>query len=334
VADLVSLDEIRAAAERLRGVAVRTPLLAFPGATAADPPPALLLKPESLQPTGAFKLRGAYNAIATLLAEGRPPGVVTHSSGNHGFAVAYAGALLGVPAAIVVPDNAAKVKTDLISSVGAEIVRVAPTLAARIEGAGQIARDRGYAEVPPFDDRRVIAGQGTVGLEIAEDLAGARSPAAVLVPVAGGGLVSGIAVAIKALLPGTRVIGVEPELAADARESLRAGRRIAWAAADTARTRADALRAEQVGELNFPHLQAFVDDIVTVSEEEILATVRRLAREGRLVAEPGGAVAVAAALFRDPAELGQVPSETVAPLVAVLSGGNIDPTLLADVLRD
>lgn len=336
MADLVSLNEIRAAAERLRGVAVRTPLLAFPGAAAADPPPALLIKPESLQPTGAFKLRGAYNAISVLLAGSppRPSGVVAHSSGNHGFAVAYAAALLGVPAAIVVPYTAPPVKADLIRSVGAEIVTVAPTLAARIEASGQIARDRGYAEVPPFDDRRVIAGQGTIGLEIAEDLAGPRSPSAVLVPVGGGGLVSGIAVAVKALLPGTRVIGVEPEFAADARESLRAGERVAWAAADTARTNADALRVEQVGELTFPHIKALVDDIVTVSEEEILATVRRLAREGRLVAEPGGAVAVAAALFRDPAELGLVSGESLAPVVAVLSGGNIDPTLLADILRD
>jgi threo-3-hydroxy-L-aspartate ammonia-lyase len=351
MADLVSLDEIRAAALRLRGVAVRTPLLAFPGAAAAVGPPALLIKPESLQPTGAFKLRGAYNAISVLLAGGQPAhseladqgpadpsarlsGVVTHSSGNHGFAVAYAAALLGLPAAIVVPDNAARVKTDLISGVGAEIVTVAPTLAARIEASGRIARERGYAEIPPFDDRHVIAGQGTIGLEIAEDLAGSRPPAAVLVPIAGGGLISGIAVAVKALLPGTRVIGVEPELAADARDSLRAGRRIAWAPADTARTSADALRAEQVGELNFPHIQALVDDIVTVSEAEIRAGLRRLAGEGRLVAEPAGAVAVAAALFRDPAELGLVPSETAAPVVAVLSGGNIDPTLLADILRD
>jgi threo-3-hydroxy-L-aspartate ammonia-lyase len=352
VADLVSLDDVRAAAERLRSVAVRTPLLAFPGSAAAVGPPALLLKPESLQPTGAFKLRGAYNAIATLLAEGQLAGVVTHSSGNHGFAVAYAGALLGVPAAIVVPDNAAKVKTDLIGSVGAEIIRVAPTLAARIEASQRIARERGYAEVPPFDDRRVIAGQGTIGLEIAEDLVGPGAPAAVLVPVAGGGLISGIAVAVKALRPGTRVIGVEPELAADARDSLRAGQRIAWAAADTARTRADALRAEQVGAVTFPHIQALVDDIVTVSEQEILAAVRRLALEGRLVAEPGGAVATAAALFRSPAELGLaggslipgglltpgpgglVTPGTAAPVVAVVSGGNIDPTLLADVLRD
>jgi threo-3-hydroxy-L-aspartate ammonia-lyase len=346
MADLVSIDEIRAAAERLRGVAVRTPLLAFPGAAAAVGPPALLIKPESLQPTGAFKLRGAYNAISVLLAAGqpadldvadppaRPTGVVAHSSGNHGFAVAYAAALLGLPAAIVVPDNAPRVKTDLIRAVGAEIVTVAPTLAARIEASRQIARDRGYAEVAPFDDRHVIAGQGTIGLEIAEDLAGSGSPAAVLVPVGGGGMISGIAVAVKALLPGTRVIGVEPEFAADARESLRAGQRIAWAAADTARTKADSLRVEQVGELNFPHIQALVDDIVTVSEEEILAGLRRLAREGRLVAEPGGAVAVAAALYRDPAELGLTPSETAAPVVAVLSGGNIDPTLLADILRD
>jgi threonine dehydratase len=355
VPDLVSINEIRAAAQRLRGVAVRTPLLAFPGAAAAVGPPALLIKPESLQPTGAFKLRGAYNAIAALLAgeqpadsdpadsdsdpadpSARPAGVVAHSSGNHGFAVAYAAALLGIPAAIVVPDNAPRVKTDLITAVGAEIVRVAPTLAARIEASRKIACDRGYAEIPPFDDRRVIAGQGTIGLEIAEDLAGSGSPAAVLVPVGGGGMVSGIAVAVKALLPGTRVIGVEPELAADARESLRAGQRVAWAAADTARTKADSLRVEQVGELTFPHIQALVDDIVTVSEEEILATVRRLGREGRLVAEPGGAVAVAAALFRDPAELGLIPvsGATAAPVVAVLSGGNIDPTLLADILRD
>ena len=312
---------------------IRTPLLAFPGAAGALGPPALLIKPESLQPTGAFKLRGAYNAIAALLADSRPPGVVAHSSGNHGFAVAYAAALLGVPAAIVVPETAPTVKTELIAGVGAELVTVAATLTARIETSAKIASERGYAEIPPFDDRRVIAGQGTIGLEIAEDLGhGARRPAAVLVPVGGGGMVSGIAVAIKALLPGTRVIGVEPEFAADARESLRSGARVAWAAADTARTKADSLRVEQVGELTFPHIQALVDDIVTVSEAELLEGVRRLARQGRLVAEPGGAVAVAAALFRDPAELGLISPGSGAPVVAVLSGGNIDPTLLTEIL--
>jgi threonine dehydratase len=159
-----------------------------------------------------------------------------------------------------------------------------------------------------------------------------------LVPVSGGGLISGIATAVKALLPGTRVIGVEPELAADARDSLRAGTRVAWTPAQTSRTRADALRVEQVGELTFPHIQAYVDDIVTVSEDEMLDAVRRLARQARLIAEPGGAAAVAAALYRDPAELGlpagvTTAGETPAPLVAVLSGGNIDPALLAEILR-
>lgn len=329
MAELVSLDEIRAAARRLEGIAVRTPLVSFPGA------PGLLIKPESLQPTGAFKLRGAYNAISTLAEDPatRPNGVVAHSSGNHGFAVAYAAALLKIPAAIVVPEGAAKVKTDAIAAAGAELIYVEPTLPARVEAMLHIARTRGYAPIAPFDDRQVIAGQGTVGLEIAEDFAkrAPRPPRAVLVPVAGGGLISGIAVAVKALMPETSVIGVEPELAADARESLRKGTRVAWPPADTARTSADALRAEQVGELTFPHIKEFVDDIVTVTEEEILRAIRRLALEARLVAEPGGAVAVAACLFRSPLEPGLSDGDR-APVVAVLSGGNIDPALLARVL--
>jgi threonine dehydratase len=339
MAELVSVDEVRAAADRLRGVAVRTPLIPFTGHASAAA--SLLLKPESLQPTGAFKLRGAYNAVygvtRGLDSCARPEGVVAHSSGNHGFAVSYAARLLGISAAIVVPENAPPVKTGAIESAGAELVRVAPTLAARIAAADEIARVRGYHPVAPFDDRDVIAGQGTVGLEIAEDFIagsarGMRRPAAVLVPVSGGGLISGIAVAVKALLPGTRVIGVEPELAADARDSLRAGTRVAWTPAQTARTRADALRVEQVGELTFPHIQAYVDDIVTVTEEELLEAIGRLARQARLIAEPGGAAAVAAALYRDASELG-LASSADEPVVAVLSGGNIDPALLAEILQ-
>lgn len=338
MADLTSLGEIRAAARRIEGVAVRTPLVPFPGAVApsdAAPPspgrPRLLVKPESLQPTGAFKLRGAYNAIRALTEDQatRPSGVVAHSSGNHGFAVAYAAALLGVKAAIVVPDNAPRVKTDAIAGAGAELIQVEPALAARIEATAHIARTRGYAEIPPFDHRQVIAGQGTIGLEIAEDLAG-RPPRAVLVPVGGGGLISGIAVAVTALLPGTPVIGVEPELAADARDSLHSGTRVAWRAADTARTKADALRVEQVGELTFPHIRELVSDIVTVTEDEMLSAVRQLALRARLVAEPGGAVAVAGSLSRSAAELGL--AGDAAPMVAVLSGGNVDPVLLAGVL--
>ena len=319
-------------------MAVRTPLIPFTGKAKAAS--TLLIKPESLQPTGAFKLRGAYNAVYAVTRDLDscilPAGVVAHSSGNHGFAVAYAARLLGISAAIVVPENAPAVKTDAIESTGAELVRVEPTLAARIAATDEIARVRRYHPVAPFDDLDVIAGQGTVGLEIAEDFAaagqGAKQPAAVLVPVSGGGLISGIAVAVKARLPGTRVIGVEPELAADARDSLRAGTRVAWTSAQTARTRADALRVEQVGELTFPHIQAYVDDIVTVSEDEMLDAIRRLARQARLIAEPGGAAAVAAALCRDATELG-ITSATQAPVVAVLSGGNIDPALLADILQ-
>jgi threonine dehydratase len=323
VAELVSLDDVRAAARRLDGVVVRTPLIPFPAASPAN----VLIKPESLQPTGSFKLRGAYNAIAALDDAGRAGGVVAHSSGNHGYAVAYAAALLGVKAVIVVPRNAPKVKTDAIREAGAELILVEPTHEARVAGAAKIERDRGYALVPPFDHRQVIAGQGTIGLEIAEDR-GSSPPAAVLVPVSGGGLISGIAVAIRALMPDTKVIGVEPELAADTQESFRAGARVAWPPAHVARTAADALRVERVGELTFPHIRELVHDIVTVSEDEMFSAMRKLALRAHLVAEPGGATAVAACLFSHAPEFG----DGEAPLVAVLSGGNVDPSLLARVL--
>ena len=298
----------------------------------------MLVKPESLQPTGAFKLRGAYAAITTLSSQERQQGVVAHSSGNHGYAVAYAAALLGVRAAIVVPRTAPAVKTSAIAACGAEVVYVEPSLAARVAACDQIAQERGYARIPPFEDRRVIAGQGTIGLEIAEDFAArARGgggdgtgrpvqPAAVLVPVSGGGLISGIAVAIRALLPGTEVIGVEPELAADARDSLRQGFPVAWPAADVARTAADALRVEQVGDLTFAHIRELVTGIVTVTEEQMLTAVRRLALEARLVAEP-------AVRWRSrPRSKTWTASPRATPehpVVAVLSGGNIAPELLA-----
>jgi threo-3-hydroxy-L-aspartate ammonia-lyase len=318
VASLVSIDEIRAAAARLDGVAVRTPLVPFPG---ADPP--LLVKPESLQPTGAFKLRGAYAAISALPAGIRARGVVAHSSGNHAQAVAYAAALLDVPATVVIPDNAPPVKLGPIRRLGARIVTTSPSLAARVATTDELISRYGYSLIPPFDDRTVIAGQGTIGLEIAADR---PDVGLVAVPVGGGGLISGISAAIRALCPGAQVIGVEPELAADARESFRTGRRVAWPAADTQRTVADALRVEQVGALPLQHLLSNVDGMVTVTEDEIREAVRRIAVEAHLVAEPGGAVAVAACLLRAD-EL--PPART---RVAVLSGGNIDPALLAGIL--
>ena len=315
---LVSLAEIQAAAVRLEGVAVRTPLLPV---ARLEPP--LLVKPESLQPTGSFKLRGAYTAITAREQAARQRGVVAHSSGNHGHAVAYAAARLGVRAVVVVPWTAPKVKTDAIEYYGAGIVRVEPTLPARVAATEELVARYGYVPIPPFDDRAVIAGQGTVGLEIAADC---PQVGLVLVPVSGGGLISGIAAAVRASCPAAAVVGVEPELAADARDSLRRGERIGWPAADVQRTVADALRVEQVGALPFAHLRELVSDIVTVTEDEMLAAVRLLASQARLGAEPGGAAAVAAWLYhRD-----ELPSAATA--VAVVSGGNIDPGLLAATL--
>ncbi len=317
---LVSIDEIRTAAAALAGVSVRTPLVPFPRAE-----PSLLVKPESLQPVGAFKLRGAYAAMSTLPAAARQIGVVTHSSGNHGQAVAYAAARLGMPAVVVVPDNAPAVKVAAIRELGAEIVVCAPGLAARLAATREIVTQRGAVSIPPFDDRRVIAGQGTVGLEIAADC---PEVDLVVVPVAGGGLIAGVATAVRLLCPGAVVIGVEPELAADARDSLREGRPVAWPPELTQQTIADALRVDQVGALPLQHMLEYVEDIVTVSEDEIRAAVRRLALDARLIAEPGGAVAVAAGLFRRK----ELPS--AGTTVAVLSGGNIAPGMLLDILAD
>ena len=315
---LVTIEEIRAAARRLDGVVVRTPLVPFP-----DTEPRLLVKPESLQPTGSFKLRGAFSAISALSADRRATGVVTHSSGNHGLAVAYAAEVLGVRAVVVVPHNAAQVKVAAAARHGARIVTVEPTLEARIAGAQELIDQHGYTLIPPFDHRDVIAGQGTIGLEIAADRPDADL---VLVPISGGGLISGIAAAMSAACPAAKVIGVEPELAADARDSLRRGTRVAWPASATGRTIADALRVEQIGALPLRHILSLVHDIVTVTEDEIREAIRLTATRARLIAEPGGVVAVAAWLFRDDLPPARAP-------VAVLSGGNIDPALLAECLR-
>jgi len=222
-----------------------------------------------------------------------------------------------------VPDDAAEVKVAAAARYGARIVTVQPTLAARIAGAQELTDRHAYTLIPPFDHRDVIAGQGTVGLEIA-----ATCPEVdlVLVPVSGGGLISGIAAAVCAACPGAKVIGVEPELAADARESLRRGERVAWPPSATGRTIADALRVEQIGELPLRHILGLVYDIITVTEDQIREAIRLTATRARLVAEPGGVVAVAAWLFRDDLPPARAP-------VAVLSGGNIDPALLAECLR-
>lgn len=312
--ELVTIDAVRAAARVLRGIALRTPLVPY-----GPPDDRVFLKAESLQPIGAFKIRGAYVAIAGLTAEERARGVITYSSGNHAQGVARAARLLGAPAVIVMPDDAPAIKRERVAADGAEIVTVGPASDERRERAEAIAAERGLAIIPPYDDDRIIAGQGTVGLEIAQDLA---EVAAVLVPVGGGGLASGVALAIKALAPRARVIGVEPELAADAHESLARGEIVRWSADDVSRTIADGTRTQALGRRTFAHLRAHLDDIVTVSEAEIAAGVRLAAEQARLVAEPSGALAVAAIAFRAD-ELGL--RDLDGPIVGVVSGGNVDP---------
>jgi threonine dehydratase len=316
--ELVSLDDILAAAERITGRVVRTPLIPF---AAAAPDRPMWLKCENLQPTGAFKLRGAFNAVLQRLEAARAHGVVTHSSGNHARAIAWVARELGLRAVIVMPDAAPAVKVDGVRRLGAEVVIVSP--AERDTRAFELAAEHGYVLVPPYDDADVLAGQGTVGLEIAADLPGA---ATLLVPVSGGGLLGGVATAVKARAPQIRVIGVEPELAGDAAESFRRQERVSWLPEQTYRTIADGLRTTALGEIPWRQIQRYVDDIVTVTEDEILDAVRRLAVDARIVAEASGAVAVAAYLHHADA-LG-LHGDTV----AVVSGGNIAPDLLAELL--
>jgi threonine dehydratase len=321
-APLVDLARIRAAAETLRGVAVRTPLVAL-----GDPARGHLLKAESLQPIGAFKIRGAYNAAASLAPADRARGLITYSSGNHAQGVARAARLLGVPAVIVMPENAPTIKRARVLADGAEVVTVGNASAERQAVAERLAIERGLAMIPPYDDDRIIAGQGTCGLEIAEDL---PDLALVLVPVGGGGLASGVAAAVKALRPSARVVGVEPELAADAQESLARGEIVEWSAAEVSRTIADGTRTQALGPRTFAHLRAFLDGIVTVREDEIAAAVRIAAEEARLVVEPSGALSIAALRFHA-AEVGA--AARPGSVVCVVSGGNVDPERYLGYLR-
>ncbi|HZE39028.1 MAG TPA: threonine/serine dehydratase [Stackebrandtia sp.] len=305
--DFVTLDDITAAAERVRGISLRTPLL--PAAWAGG----LWLKPENLQPVGAFKIRGAANAVARLPES--VGGVVTHSSGNHGRALGYAAARRGVACVVVAPDAAPRVKLEAMRATGAEVV-VVPG-ARREEACAELAAERGLAVVPPYDHRDVIAGQGTIGAEIVADMSDVET---VLVPIGGGGLASGVGVAVKALSPSARVIGVEPELAADTAEGFRAGKRVHWSVEDRYRTVADGVRVEPSA-LTFAHIRRYLDDVVTVAEDEILTAVGELARQSHVVAEPSGALTTAAYL-RYGADWGRT--------VAVISGGNVDPEVLAE----
>ena len=311
---LITLDEIRAAAARIAPYVFPTPIvplgLGGPG-----------LKAENLQPIGAFKLRGAFNALLSLSPQARVKGVVAHSSGNHAQAVAYAAHVLGARAVVVMPSNAPAAKLAATKGWGAEVVVVGPASAERAAKAEELAAAEGLTPVPPFNALEIIAGTGTIALEILRDRPDVE---VVAVPVSGGGLVSGVAAGLKLSNSKLRVIGVEPELADDAARSFRSGILTSITAEEAGRTIADGLRVQQLGAVNWPHVQAFVDEIVTVSEDAIKAAMRKIATGARLVAEPSGAVALAGLLAMDGVPLDRS--------VAILSGGNVDLELYAGIL--
>ena len=326
--DLVTLDQIRAAAERIRDVVARTPLIPLPLGAGR-----VWLKCESFQPMGAFKLRGASNFLLSMSADARARGVVTYSSGNHAQGVAWAARSLGVDAVVVMPTDAPPIKERATRDYGARVELAGTTSAERKERAEQILAEQGGTMVPPFDHSDIIAGQGTVGLEIFEQLDAARALGAgspggavgplgtVVIPIGGGGLLSGVSVAIRSLEPDARIVGVEPEGAAKMTAALEAGEPVTLDHIDTI---ADGLKPVRAGDLTFAHCRALVDRVITVGDEEIEEGLRWCFRRG-LVVEPSGAATVGALLAGkvDPARDGR---ETV----AVISGGNVEPALLSE----
>ncbi len=319
---MITIADFHAAQTLLRNITVRTKLIDFP--LCAEDTRRLLLKPENQQPIGAFKLRGAYNKIASLSDAERKKGVISYSSGNHAQGVAYAARALNTKAVIVMPDNAPQIKREATAKLGAEIVLVGPGSDERKSKAEELAAQYGYVIVPPYNDEKIIAGQGTIGLEILEELPNVE---AILSPVGGGGLISGVAAAIKLTNPNIKVIGVEPELAADAQASLRQGKIVQFPAEQVSRTLDDGLRTQSIGPINFEHIRAYVDDIITVTEDEIRKAMRYLSANPETVAEPSGAVATAGFIFHAK-ELPQTKLN-----VAIISGGNIEPQMLEELRR-
>jgi threonine dehydratase len=323
MAGLVTIDDVDAAAARIAGLVRRTPLIESELGADGEP---LFLKAESLQRGGSFKVRGAVNAVSQLAEHERSRGVVTHSSGNHAQALALAAAAFGIQCTVVMPRTTPDVKRAAVAHQGARIVLVEPH--ERESTAAAIQAETGAVLVPPYDDPAIIAGQGTVGAEIAADLAsmGVDAVDTVYVPVSGGGLISGVAVAVKARIAGARVVAVEPELAGDLAEGWARGERVVWDPAVTARTIADGLRVAGVGRLNWTHIRALVDDVVTVSEHEIEEALRRIVLDAKLVCEPSGAVAYAGYLRAAQTRARSGPS------VAVVSGANVEPSLLSRLI--
>jgi threonine dehydratase len=316
---VIGLDDVRIAARRLQGIAYVTPVIR---SLALDHELSVsaLLKAESLQRSGSFKFRGAYNKIASVPTQTRRRGVVAFSSGNHAQAVALAALLLGAPATIVMPADAPAGKLAGTRRYGAEVVTYDRYAEDREQIGLAIAQERGLTLVRPFDDPLVIAGQGTIALELVEQ---AGDLDALLAPVSGGGLIAGCALALKALHPSAQVFGVEPETADDYRRSLAAGRRVAI---EVPRTIADALQVTTPGELTFTINRDLLDGIVTVTETELVEAMRFAFEQLKLVLEPGGAAALAALLA------GRAEVELDARVAVILSGGNVDPMRFCELL--
>ena len=321
----VTLADIEAAAARLAGHAVETPLIESP-ALNERLGRRVLIKPETLQRVGAFKFRGAYNRLAQLSPEEAKRGVVAYSSGNHAQGVALAARLLGVPAIILMPSDAPAVKIEATRRYGAEVELYDRLTESREALAAGVAAERGVVIVPSFDDPDIIAGQGTIGLELVRQVAALGAELDVVVaPIGGGGLMAGLSTAVKALSPSTAIVGVEPEGFDDTLRSLQKGERINIK--PTTRSLCDALESPAPGELTFPILQKTVADIAVVSDAEVAEAVRYAFSVLKLVVEPGGAVGLAALLA------GKVKIGSQGATALVLSGGNVDPDLFAQVLR-
>jgi threonine dehydratase len=320
----VTLADIEAAARRLEGLAVRTPLLESP-ALNARVGGRVLIKAETLQRVGAFKFRGAYNRLSQLSSAQRERGVVAFSSGNHAQGVALAGRALGMPVLIVMPSDAPKVKVEATRNYGAQIRLYDRATENREAIATDLAAQRGAVVVPAFDDPDIIAGQGTVGLEIAEQVRGLQERLVqVIGPVGGGGLMAGTSIALRALAPQALIHGVEPEGFDDTRRSLEAGKRMG--APPARRSLCDSLESPMPGELTFPVLKENLASVLTVSNAEVAEAMRYAFAELKLVVEPGGVVALAALLA------GKAEASALGVTVIILSGGNVDPELFSRVL--
>ena len=314
----VTLDDVLAARELLEGISITTPMEVSRWLQTMVGGP-VLLKCENLQRTGSFKIRGAYVRMSRLTAEERSHGVVAASAGNHAQGVALAAQMLGIRSTVFMPEGAPIPKANATRGYGAEVRPVGEYLTEALEAAQEFAKETGAVLIHPFDHRDIVAGQGTVGLEIAEQ---APEAATVLVPAGGGGLLAGIAVALKALRPDVRVVGVQAEEAAAFPASLAAGHPVAL---ERMTTMADGIAVGCPGEVTFPLVQEYVDEVLTVSEETISRALVMLLERAKVVVEPAGATGVAAILER--------PHAFATPVVALLSGGNVDPLLLGKVIR-